>query len=292
MVQQVVTQQIDQESDHGMPVRLLTVVPELACFLNRFRHLMSRIRFRHFCRYILGLVASDRKSIRRITSSCQDAVDQSNLNRFMHSDAIDDSSIQARVMDMVWRDIAKRRPSGRLKVFLIIDDSLLQKFGTHMEGAGYIFSTKEHRSILCHDVVTSFMVAGGTGYQVDVRLFQKGPDVMHFLVSDIMGIGAGEVVADYDRRHRIEEFYRDGKQSLGLGEYMVRDSRASNRHWRWVFLAYALLVLVRDAEGLAGRTIGQMCDWVREKCAEVLVSRACTMARRSHETEQIVQALL
>ncbi|MDE1862258.1 MAG: hypothetical protein KGI33_05030 [Thaumarchaeota archaeon] len=124
------------------------------------------------------------------------------------------------------------------------------------------------------------------------RLFQKGPDVMHFLVSDTMGIGADEVVLEYDRRHRIEEFYRDGKQSLGLGEYMVRDSRASNRHWRWVFLAYTLLVLVRDAEGLVEKTIGQMCDWIREKCAEVLVSRACTMARRSPETKQIVQALL
>ncbi|MDE1862259.1 MAG: transposase [Thaumarchaeota archaeon] len=154
-------------------MRLLTVVPELECFLNRFRNLMSRIRFRHFCRYIIGLAASDRKSIRRIAVSCQERVDQSNLNRFIHSDAIDDNSIQARVMDMVWRNIAKRRPSGRLKVFLIIDDSLLQKFGTHMEGAGYIFSTKEHRSILCHDVVTSFMVAGGMGYPVDVRLYVK-----------------------------------------------------------------------------------------------------------------------
>ncbi len=89
------------------------------------------------------------------------------------------------------------------------------------------------------------------------RLFQKGPDVMHFLVSDITGIVADEVVKAYDRRHGIEEFYRDGKQSLGLGKYMVRDSRASNRHWRWVFLAYTLLVLIRDAEGLAGKTIGR-----------------------------------
>lgn len=113
-------------------VRLLTVVPEIERFLSKFRPLLSRRQFRHFCRYIIGLIASDRKSIKRIASFCTDKVDQSNLNRFMHSDRVDDESIQSRMMELIWRDVTKVR-SERLHVYLIIDDSLLEKFGKHIQ---------------------------------------------------------------------------------------------------------------------------------------------------------------
>jgi hypothetical protein len=46
-------------------VRLLTVVPEIEGFLNKFRPLLPRSQFRHYCRYIIGLIASDRKSIKK-----------------------------------------------------------------------------------------------------------------------------------------------------------------------------------------------------------------------------------
>jgi hypothetical protein len=313
----------------------------------------------------------------------------------MHSDSVNDESIQARMMRLIWHDIVeKEKVSGRLNLCLIIDDSLLEKFGRHMQGTGYLFSTKEGKSILCHDIVTSFMVVNGMGYPVDVRLyireevcreqkilfktrielacdlinsftvpdgaevivlfdswylckdivdaihargwhyvsearanrrvifgmndgmdmsiselpilnrhmfsdqviedelyssfqagvhirslgdlnlvvkmkiFQNDADEMHFLLSDIMHMSIKDMILTYGKRHRIEEFYRDSKQSLGLGEYMVRDIRASNRHWRLVFVAYTLLIHLKRTQNLLKHTIGEMCDWIRERCTE------------------------
>jgi len=397
-------------------MRLLSVVPEIEGFLSKFRPLLSRRQFRHFCRYIIGLVASDRKSIKRIASSCSDKVDQSNLNRFMHSYSVNDESIQSKMTELVWRDIKKAGAAGggRLKVYLIIDDSLLKKFGRHMDGTGYLFSTKDGKSILCHDIVTSFMLVDGRGYPVNVKLyvkedacekhgirfrtrielacelinsltvpdnadvtvlfdswylcrdivsaihargwhyvsearsnrrvvfdgtdmsinklpillrhmfcdydieeanelyssfqtnvrmkglgdinlvmkmkmFQKEPDEMHFLVSDLMmmTMDIRDMILTYGKRHRIEEFYRDSKQSLGLGEYMVRDIRASNRHWRLVFVAYTLLILVKNAEGLLEKTIGELCDWIRDRCIESLMSTVHSL--KNLEFDQIKQ---
>lgn len=393
-------------------MRLLTVIPEIKAFLGKFRPLLSRRQFRHFCRYIIGLLAQDRKNIRRIASSCIDRIDQSNLNRFMHSHRVDDESIQSRMMELVWRDAMKVRSSSRPTVLLLMDDSLIQKFAKHMEGTGYLFSPKDGKSILCHDIVTSFMIIDGSGYPVDVRLYvredscteegiefktrielacelirtfkvpdgldvivlfdswylcrevvdavhargwhyvseaksnrkvvldgeetridelpllltymfrdcaveeklyssmktkvrmrglgdvnlvmkiniyQKGPDEMHFILSDI-DMDVMGVILTYDERHRIDEFYRDSKQTLGLGEYMVRDIRASNRHWRLVFVAYTLLILLKKTKNLV-KTVGEMCDWIREKCIESLLSMVYSMSKRNVGFSQIKEML-
>lgn len=114
--------------------------------MRKFRPLFSRSQFRHFCRYIVGLIASDRKRIRRIASFCADRVDQSNLNRFMHSGSIDDSSIHSKMMELVWHDVKRSKSAGRLKVYLIIDDSLLEKFGRHIDGTSTSLATRRKRA--------------------------------------------------------------------------------------------------------------------------------------------------
>jgi SRSO17 transposase len=50
------------------------------------------------------------------------------------------------------------------------------------------------------------------------------------------------ILRTYARRWKIETFYRDSKQNLGLEDYQLRDLRAIKRHWCLVFLAYSLLV--------------------------------------------------
>ncbi|MBE0512601.1 hypothetical protein IBX38_06090 [Candidatus Bathyarchaeota archaeon] len=103
---------------------------------------------------------------------------------------------------------------------------------------------------------------------------QKKRDPIHFLVSDFLDRDSSKLIEAFRRRHKIEEFYRDAKQCLGLEGYMVRSSHASNRHWRLVFLAYTLLVLLkRRVVSLAGKTIGELCEWVYDKCIEGLISR-------------------
>ena len=51
-----------------------------------------------------------------------------------------------------------------------------------------------------------------------------------------------KILRTYAGRWKIETFYRDSKQNLGLEDYQLRDLRAIKRHWCLVFLAYSLLV--------------------------------------------------
>ncbi len=113
---------------------------------------------------------------------------------------------------------------------------------------------------------------------------------MHFLVSD-MEMSIRDMIVTYDKRHRIEEFYRNSKQSLGLGDYMVRDIMTSNRHWRLVFVTYTLLILLKEMQNLLQHTIGELCDWIRERCTKSLMSKVYSMARENLEFDQIIQML-
>jgi len=130
---------------------------------------------------------------------------------------------------------------------------------------------------------------GSINLLMKVKMFQKDPDEMHFLVSDIMEMDTQSMILTYGIRHRIEEFYRDSKQSLGLGEYMVRDIMASNRHWRLVFVTYSLLILLKETQNLLQHTIGELCDWIRERCVESLMSKVYSMTRENLKFEHIVQ---
>ena len=49
------------------------------------------------------------------------------------------------------------------------------------------------------------------------------------------------ILSKYLMRHHIEGFYRDSKQALGLGKYMMRDLAGVVRHLHLGFLAYTIL---------------------------------------------------
>ncbi len=50
-------------------------------------------------------------------------------------------------------------------------------------------------------------------------------------------------------RSKIETFFRDTKQNLGLEDYQLRDIRGIKRHWYLIFLVHSLLV-----SGMSGIT--------------------------------------
>jgi DDE superfamily endonuclease len=378
-------------------MRLLTVIPELQPFLERLRPSFTRRQFRHLARYMIGLVASRRKTIRSIARSTIDRFDQSSLNRFMNSGAWETEALSEACKTMALED-HKDCPGG--EILLIIDDTLLEKSGETMESVGYQYSAKDGESILSHDLVSCVMVCscgqvvpvdlrqyvkakvskqegrefktrielaremiesftipgsrGGAkrvvvlfdswylckeivdairkrgwhfvsesksnrnirtadgapfvnagavglseangstmlfrertylhreldvfmpslGINGDVRLMVEremdGKDENHYVVTDMTGISAEELISLFKARHITEEFYRDAKQNLGLDSYMVRGHEATNRHWWAIFLAYmSLNNLRRTILGLGDMTIGQLCEWVEERCEQI-----------------------
>jgi len=62
-------------------------------------------------------------------------------------------------------------------------------------------------------------------------------------------------LAGYMQRQRIEEFFKDAKLHLGLGEYQMRKAQGIQRHWLLVACAHAVLLLLNRKK--TRRTIGQ-----------------------------------
>jgi len=86
-----------------------------------------------------------------------------------------------------------------------------------------------------------------------------GKDEIHYVVTDMLDVSPEDFISLFKRRHLTEEFYRDAKQNLGLGKYMVRGHEAINRHWWLVFIAYNALNHLRSGlVSLARMAIGQL----------------------------------
>jgi SRSO17 transposase len=84
------------------------------------------------------------------------------------------------------------------------------------------------------------------------------------LVSNRVDWSARRIIATYLLRWPIETFYQDGKELLGLDEYLMRNAEAIGKHWCLVFVAYSLLHLDCLPPSLAQgsspiKTIGEAC---------------------------------
>jgi hypothetical protein len=392
-------------------MKLLTVIPELEPFLATLRPFFSRNQFRHFTRYVVGLIGAKRKTIKTIARSTVNSFDQSSLNRFINSEVWDTDVLAKASMKMLTDDHGSCCSGG--VVFVIIDDTLLEKSGESMDSVGYLYSNKEGESILSHDLVSMLLVCScGQVVPIDLRQYVKakvckeekrefrtrvelatemidslslpyslsrkkvvvlfdswylcreivdavkergwhfvaetksnrnislnrgreinvsdsvtslgendcdglvtmgekryayrlvnggkntfmsslhsngvvkiiaerelnGKDDIHHVVTDMLDVSPEDFISFFKRRHLTEEFYRDAKQNLGLGKYMVRGHEAINRHWWLVFIAYnALNHLRRSLASLARMTIGQLCEWVEERCESLKWTRTLSL---------------
>jgi SRSO17 transposase len=70
-----------------------------------------------------------------------------------------------------------------------------------------------------------------------------------YFATDQIRWEATRILKTYGNRSKIEAFFRDTKQNLGLEDYQLRDLRGIKRHWYLIFLAYSLLV-----SGMSGIT--------------------------------------
>lgn len=72
------------------------------------------------------------------------------------------------------------------------------------------------------------------------------------LLTNKIDAPAAHLIRLYTRRWRIETFFKDSRQDLGLGDCEVRNERGAKRHWYLVMLAYSLLRI-----GISHSTLGR-----------------------------------
>jgi SRSO17 transposase len=74
-----------------------------------------------------------------------------------------------------------------------------------------------------------------------------------YLVTNKIDAPSAHIIRTYSYRWRIETFFEDSKQDLGLGDCEVRDSGGASRHWHLQMMTYSLLRL--DSESSASEKL-------------------------------------
>ncbi len=80
---------------------------------------------------------------------------------------------------------------------------------------------------------------------------EKDEASVKYIVSNKIAAPASHLITLSAMRWRVETFFRDTKQDLGLGDCELRHAAGTSRHWHLLMLAYSLLKL-----GAAERAVG------------------------------------
>jgi hypothetical protein len=103
------------------------------------------------------------------------------------------------------------------------------------------------------------------------------------------------ILETYLFRWRIDAFYRDAKQALGLEESEVRKLPGSKRHWLMVFLADTLVqfnskvvFLVERVKG-GFEAVGSTCRFAATEVLCSFVSLVMRLARKLKSADEILK---
>jgi len=137
-------------------------------FSNRMK--LSHHQSKHLSTMLTGLITSPNKTIDGITSLSMNSTGQRSTNKFFTK--YDWNAIEAnreRVRELQRHDETRWKKRG----LGIIDDTIIEKTGKHIEGAGKYFDHGKGRYVHGHTIVTLGFTDHKTSYALDYRLYLK-----------------------------------------------------------------------------------------------------------------------
>lgn len=137
---------------------LVVPLPErFGHILSKFKDVLSKSQFKNFQSVMFGLIVSHCKEhdVKSIRDAISETKCQSSINRFFTSPSWSLDNIMKRAEDVVFFNL---RHDDNLE-FVVIDDSVCKKYGTHSEMVCYNHSTTLG-TVLSHDYVTAFYLSG------------------------------------------------------------------------------------------------------------------------------------
>lgn len=153
---------------------------ELSNFLKAFRSAFrNQPQFRHFQAYIVGLlIYLGRRNLAGLSRAIPGSRDASSVFRFiakMEWDSEEVESVRWEMLNRRTRRVlqAVRRKDKVIPVFLVVDDTLVEKTGKQMEGVDYHRDHSTNRSVLGHVWVTAHLVVMGQSYPVSWKLYRR-----------------------------------------------------------------------------------------------------------------------
>ena len=118
--------------------------------LEKYRSYFSKPQWNHFNTYVNGILLGEKgeKNIQDIADNLVNGRHQSSLNRFLTRHKWDVKRLNA----IRLKDSLSNRKGG----VLIVDDTIIEKSGEHIDGVGFLFDHCKRKSVRCHDIVSTF----------------------------------------------------------------------------------------------------------------------------------------
>lgn len=139
--------------------------------LKRFATTLSKPQLAHFKQILKGILFSSKKSIRVYGQSSMK--DQSSLNRFMHSKAVDEDGMHQILKDII-RELLEDSSS---KDFIVDDTHAHHPFAKQIFGIGRHYDHLEGDFTLGHSLVTAGIKQHDTFYPTNYALYRNHSDV-------------------------------------------------------------------------------------------------------------------
>lgn len=125
---------------------------------------------KHFCEYVTGLIAGDRKTVSAINALFLNKNDQSALNKFLTQAQWDEGALNQLRIEMEMARL-QRRPVSSRAGRLIIDDTMAHHTKCQIEELAYLKDHTLNKYVWAHNVVTSYYVNRADQFPVDFRLY-------------------------------------------------------------------------------------------------------------------------
>jgi DDE superfamily endonuclease len=145
------------------------VVNNLPYFMPVFQ---TEEQVKHFCEYVTGLMAGDKKTIAAINALFLNNNDQSALNKFLTQAEWGECVMNRQRVELEMTRL-HRRPVSAQAGRLIIDDTLAHHTKCGIEELAYLKDAALNRYVWAHDVVTSYYVNRCDQFPVDFRLYYQ-----------------------------------------------------------------------------------------------------------------------
>jgi SRSO17 transposase len=139
-------------------------------YLDRFEDLFSRPQLKHFAEYVTGLIVCDKATIKQINDSFIGHREYSNKDRFIREVSWPEEEVDQRRLELIKESVGPLNPD---KGVLVIDDTLLEKTGQHIDEVGTFYDHAEGRYILGHNMVSSHYVTPRSCFPIGWRLYLK-----------------------------------------------------------------------------------------------------------------------
>ena len=136
--------------------------------LNVFRNCFYERSFELFVRYVTGLMLSENKTVEGLNGIFTHKTDQSNLNRLLT-----EYPWLKRDFSDELKHLLKRNRVFSSFSFFILDDTLLEKVGKHIESGGYHHDHTKNSYVYGHQIVTSGYIFRSEFYPFLLELYTQ-----------------------------------------------------------------------------------------------------------------------